>query len=54
MKDYAEVYLETMRSLKNFYNYEVKENHIAAAKAATEASLLADQLKDIANDRARV
>jgi hypothetical protein len=54
MKDYSEVYLETMKSLRNFYNYEVKEDHVAAAKAATEASLLANQLKDIANDRARV
>ena len=54
MNDYSKIYLDTMKSLKNFYNYELKENHIAAAKSAKEVALLAEQLKDIANDRARV
>ena len=54
MNDYSEIYLETMKTLKSFYNYELKQNHVAAAKAAKEVSTLAERLKEIANDRARV
>ena len=51
MKDYAEVYLEAMRTLRSFYNYELKENHVEAAKAALEVSVLANQLKVIAMEK---
>lgn len=54
MKDYADIYLDAMKTLKSFYNYELKDNHLAAAKAAKEVATLAERLKDIANDRARV
>ena len=54
MNDYAEIYLDAMKTLKSFYNHELKENHVAAAKAAKEVSTLAERLKDIANDRARI
>jgi hypothetical protein len=54
MKDYAEVYLEAMRMLRSFYNHELKENHIEAAKAALEVSVLATQLKVIAMEKADV
>ena len=48
MKDYAEVYLEAMKMLRSFYNHELKENHLEAAQAALEVSVLATQLKVIA------
>ena len=48
MKDYAEVYLEAIKMLKSFYNHELKENHLEAAQAALEVSVLATQLKVIA------
>jgi hypothetical protein len=51
MKDYAEVYLEAMRTLRSFYNHELKENHVEAAKAALEVSVLANQLKVIAMEK---
>jgi len=54
MTDYSEVYLETMKSLKNFYNYEVKEDHVEAAIAAAEVSALASQLKVIAMQKAEI
>ena len=54
MQDYSQIYLDAMQTLKSFYNHELKNNHVEAAKSAKEASILADKLKDIANDRARV
>jgi hypothetical protein len=48
MKDYAEVYLEAIKMLRSFYNHELKENHLEAAQAALEVSVLATQLKVIA------
>jgi hypothetical protein len=54
MRDYSEVYLEAMKMLRSFYNYELKENHIEAAKAALEVSVLATQLKVIAMEKADV
>jgi hypothetical protein len=53
MKDYADVYLEAMRMLKSFYNHELKENHLEAAQAALEVSVLATQLKVIAMERVK-
>jgi len=54
MKDYSEVYLEAMKMLRSFYNHELKENHVEAAKAALEVSVLANQLKVIAMEKADV
>jgi len=54
MRDSSEVYLEVMRMLRSFYNHELKENHIEAAKAALEVSVLATQLKVIAMEKADV
>ena len=54
MRDYADVYLEAMKMLKSFYNHELKENHVEAAKAALEVSVLANQLKVIAMEKADV
>lgn len=54
MKDYANVYLEAMMMLKSFYNHELKENHLEAAKAALNVSVLATQLKVIAMEKADV
>ena len=53
-QDYSEVYLEAMKMLKSFYNYELKENHIEAAKAALEVSVLATQLKVISIKQADI
>ena len=54
MRDYAEVYLEAMKMLRSFYNYELKENHVEAAKAALEVSVLATQLKVIAMEKVKL
>lgn len=54
MNDYSEIYLDAMRTLKSFYNYELKNNHVEAAKSAKEVMTLAERLREIANDRARV
>jgi hypothetical protein len=53
MKDYAEVYLEAIKMLRSFYNHELKENHLEAAQAALEVSVLATQLKVIAMERVK-
>jgi hypothetical protein len=52
MIDYSEVYLEAMKTLKSFYNHELKENHVEAAIAAAEVAALASQLKVIAMQKA--
>jgi len=51
MNDYSDIYLDAMKTLKSFYNYELKENHVEAAKAALEVSVLANQLKVIAMEK---
>jgi hypothetical protein len=53
MNDYAEVYLDAMKTLKSFYNYELQENHVEAAKAALEVSVMANQLKVIAIEKVK-
>jgi len=53
-QDYSQIYLEAMRTLRSFYNHELKENHVEAAKAALEVSVLANQLKVIAMEKADV
>jgi hypothetical protein len=53
MNDYAEVYLDAMKTLKSFYNYELQENHVEAAKAALEVSVMATQLKVISIEKVK-
>jgi len=51
MNDYSDIYLDAMKTLKSFYNYELKENHAEAAQAAMELSVMANQLKVIAMEK---
>jgi hypothetical protein len=48
MTDYSEVYIEINQVLKSYYNYELKNNHERAAKAANEVATLAEHLKFLA------
>jgi hypothetical protein len=52
MKDYSEVYIEINKTLKSYYNHELKGNHEQAAKAANDVSTLADTLKELAKAKA--
>jgi len=47
MTDYSEVYLEINKTLKSYYNYELKGNHEQAVKAAENIATLAIKLKDV-------
>jgi hypothetical protein len=47
MKDYAEVYLEIVQTLKSFYNYELKSNAEESHKMAIRHVELAKELMDI-------
>lgn len=51
MNDYSEIYLDAMQTLKSFYNHELKENHVEAAKSAMELSIMATKLKVIAMEK---
>lgn len=51
MTDYSEVYIEINQVLKSYYNYEIKNNHEQAAKAANDVATLADTLKELAKAR---
>jgi hypothetical protein len=53
MNDYSEIYLDALKTLKSFYNYEMQENHVEAAKAALEVSVMATQLKVIAIEKVK-
>jgi hypothetical protein len=53
MSDYSEVYLDAMKTLKSFYNYELKENHADAAQAAMNLSVMATKLKVIATEKVK-
>jgi hypothetical protein len=46
-QDYSKVYLDAMKTLKSFYNYQLKEDYVEAAIAAAEVAKLASQLKVI-------
>jgi len=48
MTDYSEVYIEISQVLKDYYNYETKNNHERAAQAANEVATLAEHLKFLA------
>lgn len=53
-QDYSEVYLEAMKMLRSFYNYQVKEDYVEAAVAAAELGALASQLKLISIKQADI
>lgn len=48
MTDYAEVYIEINRTLKSYYNYQIKNNYEKSAEAANEIATLAENLKLLA------
>ena len=52
MTAYSEVYIEINKTLKSYYNYEIKNNHEQAAKAANDVATLADTLKELAKAKA--
>jgi len=54
MNDYSQIYLEAMRTLRSFYNHELREDHVEAAIAAAEVATLASQLKVIAMEKADI
>jgi hypothetical protein len=53
-QDYSEVYLEAMKTLRSFYNYQLKEDYVEAAIAAAEVATLASQLKVISMQQADI
>ena len=48
MPDYSQIYIEINRTLKSYYNHELKNNHERAAQAAGEVATLAEHLKFLA------
>jgi hypothetical protein len=46
-RDYAEVYLDIVKTLRSFYNYELKGNAEAAHKAAVRTNELAKELLEV-------
>lgn len=52
--DYSEICLDVQRMFKKYYNHSLKHEWVEAAKVAKEMSQLTSQMRDIANDRARV
>jgi hypothetical protein len=48
MTDYSQIYIEINRTLKSYYNHELKNNHERAAQAAGEVATLAEHLKFLA------
>jgi hypothetical protein len=51
MIDYSEVYLEINKTLKNYYNYELKDNREKAYQAANDVASLANTLKELARTK---
>jgi hypothetical protein len=47
MRDYAEVYIEIIQTLKSFYNNELKNNEEESHKMAIRHVELAKELADI-------
>lgn len=47
MRDYAEVYLEIVQTLKNYYNYELKSNIEEKQKTAARIAELGKELLDV-------
>jgi hypothetical protein len=48
MIDYSEIYLEINKTLKSYYNHELKNNREEAAQAANDLASWANSLKEIA------
>ena len=48
-RDYSEVYIDIVKTLKSFYNYELKGNSEAAQKAAVRTNELAKELLEAVN-----
>lgn len=46
MKDYTEVYLEIVKTLKSYYNHELKRNTEEAQKSAARIAELGKELVD--------
>ena len=43
-RDYSEVYLDIVKTLRSFYNHEIKNNTEAAQQAAIRTNELAKEL----------
>jgi hypothetical protein len=43
-RDYSEVYIDIVKTLRSFYNYELKGNAEAAQQAAVRTNELAKEL----------
>jgi hypothetical protein len=52
--DYSEVCLDVQQMFKKYYNHSVKMEWVEAAKVAKEMAQLTTQMKEMANNRARV
>ena len=52
--DYSEICLDVQKMFKKYYNHSVKMEWVDAAKVAKQMSELTVQMKEMANDRARV
>ena len=46
-RDYSEVYIDIVKTLKSFYNHEIKGNAEAAHKAAVRTNELAKELLEV-------
>jgi hypothetical protein len=46
-RDYSEVYLDIVKTLRSFYNYELNGNTEAAQKAAVRTNELAKELLEV-------
>lgn len=44
MRDYSEVYIDIVKTIRSFYNYELKGNTEEAQKAAVRTNELAKEL----------
>lgn len=47
MRDYTEVYLEIVKTLKSYYNHELKRNSDEAQKSAARIAELGKELLDV-------
>jgi hypothetical protein len=47
MRDYSEVYIDIVKTLRSFYNYELKGNAEAAHKAVVRTHELAKELLEV-------
>jgi hypothetical protein len=47
MRDYSEVYIDIVKTLRSFYNYELKGNAEAAQQAVVRTNELAKELLEV-------